>query len=302
MNIAENPIQSRHSTVPQHEAEVYNYDRFHPRTLAEDVKLVRHPQGPHLGDPAPDFVLEDTEGRKWRLSDLRGKPVVLVIGSGTCPLTQGNLPALQELYDDYQDRSTWLMLYVREAHPGENMPGHKSYEQKRSQANYFKSMTGTSWPIMVDELDGRVHKDYGLLPNSTFLIDADGNVSFIGEISHAPTLRKALDHLFDQNMRGVVPEGDDKKMHMLGPTAFGWEALQRGGKTSMKDVAKRMPPLAMNLWMGDKMKSMLAPVAARSTPLKPEEKFGMALVAITLGAAVAGFARSRRKRSSRESY
>jgi cytochrome oxidase Cu insertion factor (SCO1/SenC/PrrC family) len=89
MNIAEQPPQSRHSISSHNDAEAYNYDRFHPRTLAKDAELVRHPEGPHLGEAAPDFVLQDTEGQEWRLSDLRGHPAVLIIGSGTCPLTQG---------------------------------------------------------------------------------------------------------------------------------------------------------------------------------------------------------------------
>jgi hypothetical protein len=150
--------------------------------------------------------------------------------------------------------------------------------------------------VLVDDLDGSVHKTYGLLPNSTFLIDAAGYVSFIGEISHAPTLRKAIDHLYEQNMRGVVPEGDDKSMHMLGPTAYGWEAIERGGKMSMRDVTMRMPPLAMNLWMGNKMKPLLAPIAGRSTPLEPKTKAMISVAALAaVGTLAYGLMRDRGK-------
>jgi hypothetical protein len=295
MEIAEQTPQEKQPGISHNDAWAYNYDRFHPNILAKDAKLIRHPEGPGLGETAPDFVLDDTTGKEWRLETLRGRPVVLIIGSGTCPLTQGNLPGLQNLYQEYKDRSTWLMLYVREAHPGENLSAHRSHEQKRSQAEYFRGVTGTQWPVLVDDLDGSVHKAYGLLPNSTYLLDADGRVSFIGEISHAPTLRKALDHLFDQNMRGVVPEGDDKMLHMLGPTAYGWEALQRGGKASMRDVSMRMPPLAMNLWLGNKMKSLLDPLARRSKPLDSSTKAAMSVMAtVAVGGVI--FALTRRSR------
>jgi hypothetical protein len=287
--------QAKRASISHHDAQSYNYDRFHPHVLGEDVKLIRHSEGPDLGDFAPDFMLKDTNGKEWHLEALRGKPIILIIGSGTCPLTQGNLPGLQALYDEFGDRSTWLMLYVREAHPGEHMPAHQSYEQKREQAEYFKEVTGTQWPVLVDDLDGAVHKSYKLLPNSTYLIDADGRVSFIGEISHAPTLRDALDHLFEQNMRGVVQEGDDRRMHMMGPTAYGWEAIRRGGKASMRDVATRMPPLAMNLWMGNKMKAVLDPVASRSHRIESEKKLGMAVTAVTLGIAARGIWRKLKK-------
>ncbi len=34
------------------------------------------------GDPAPDFELEDVQGNKVRLSEFRGKPVVLAFLRG----------------------------------------------------------------------------------------------------------------------------------------------------------------------------------------------------------------------------
>jgi hypothetical protein len=140
----EDTPQSRYSGVSHNDADAYNYDRFHPRTLAKDIKLIQHPEGPYLDEKAPDFVLRDTDGKEWRLSDLEGRPVVLIIGSGTCPLTQGNLPGLQDLYQDYQDRCTWLMLYVREAHPGEHMQGHRAcYELRLKMAVVLASMMQT---------------------------------------------------------------------------------------------------------------------------------------------------------------
>jgi peroxiredoxin len=273
---------SNTTSASQHETERYNYEHFKPGILMKDAQLIQHPEDPRAGDAAPPFTLKDTNGDSWSLQDLQGRPVILLIGSGTCPVTQGNLPGLQELQSEYGDRCQWLMLYVREAHPGEKMPAHKDYEQKRAQAEHFRQATNTPWPILVDEVDGRVHKQYGLLPNSVFLIDADGRVSFVGEISHAPTLRKALEHLFQQNMRGTVPEAEDKTPHMLGPTAYGWEAIERGGEVSMRDVALHMPPLAMNLWGGAKVRSLLGPMASRSQPLSPQAKMGLALGAAAL--------------------
>lgn len=37
---------------------------------------------PEAGDPAPDFELQDTRGHKVRLSDYRGRPVVLAFLRG----------------------------------------------------------------------------------------------------------------------------------------------------------------------------------------------------------------------------
>lgn len=83
-------------------------------------------------------------------------------------------------------------------------------------------------------------------------------------------------------MRGVVPEGEDKTPHMLGPTAYGWEAIERGGEVIKRDVSRRMPPLAANLWAGDKTNSMQDPIASRSRTLPPEAKTALAVSAAAL--------------------
>jgi hypothetical protein len=42
------------------------------------------------------------------------------------------------------------------------------------------------------------------------------------------------------------------------------QALERGGHVSTRDVARRMPPLAGNLWMGGKAQPLLDPLARHS--------------------------------------
>lgn len=53
----------------------------------------------YLGDDrlAPDFTLQDREGRPWRLSDHRGKVVVLNFWTVTCQPCVEEMPTLEEL-------------------------------------------------------------------------------------------------------------------------------------------------------------------------------------------------------------
>lgn len=264
------------------DAQQYNYKHFQSITLARDIKLVFKPEGPLPGDRAPDFTLGDTTGKSWTLKELRGKPVVLIFASGTCPMTTGSLPGLSKLYAERGETEQWLMVYVREAHPGEDMPAHKTMEQKRDQAERLKREGAVPWPIILDELDGSTHQRYSTLPNHVFLIDEDGVVAFRGEFVHAPTLFRALEQLSLQGNRGVIPLGLDKKAHMLGPTAYGWRGPDRGGKVSKQDLIKKMPPLAANLLMGKAMQPLLAPLASRSRPLPPKAKAAMAIGALGL--------------------
>lgn len=254
----------------------YNYDHFHGEMLAKDMKLSRDPEGPRAGERAPSFELDDVDGRTWRLDDLRGRPVVLVLGSGTCPLTAGSLPGLQKLHDERVADAQWLFVYVREAHPGEEMPAHYSLEQKHEQARRFRSDTGLSWPVLIDSLDGRVHRQYGLQPNGIYLLDERGAVLFRGDIAHAPTLRDAL-----QMLGGEREPFEDHHMHMLGATAHGLDAIERGGDVSWNDVKHGAPPLAANLRAGHGMESALGPIADRSEHI-PVWRFAAAAGAVVL--------------------
>lgn len=266
----------------------YNYEHFHPKYFLEDAKLAVKPKGVVPGDVAPDFELQDTEGRTWRLSDLRGKPVVLITGSATCPLTHGSVYGLEETHRKFGDQAHWFYLYVREAHPGERLSAHTSYEQKREQAEFFRQADLVPWPVLVDDLEGTVAHAYTTLPNAQFLIDADGVVIFRGDVAHGPTLYRALAQLLQQGGRGVISDADDSVPHMLGPTAYGWEGIARGGEVSTQDIWTGAPPMAANLWLGNQMKPLLAPLASRGKPFPRGAK-------IAAGALLVGMVLSRRK-------
>ncbi|MBW3631363.1 MAG: redoxin domain-containing protein [Gemmatimonadetes bacterium] len=277
------------SLAPQVSAEEYNYEHFRPRILLKDAKRAAKPEGVVPGDVAPDFELRDTEGRRWCLSELRGRPVVLITGSATCPLTHGSVFGLKEVYRELGDRAHWFYLYVREAHPGERLPSHRSYEQKLEQAEFFRREDQVPWPVLVDDTTGTTAHPYTKLPNAQFLIDAEGRIAFRGDVAHGPTLYRALEQLIEQRGRGVVPEGDDSIPHMLGPTAFGWDGIKRGGEVSVRDVWSAVP-MATNLWLGNKIKPILAPLASRGRPVPTGVK-------LAAGAVLLGLLLSRRGRS-----
>ncbi len=61
----------------------YNYEHFRPKHLIADLLKTVRGEGIGPGEEAPDFELESTEGERVRLSELRGRPVVLRFGSFT---------------------------------------------------------------------------------------------------------------------------------------------------------------------------------------------------------------------------
>ena len=74
---------------------------------------------------------------------------------------------------------TFVFVYVREAHPGENYPAHTSMEQKIAQAQAFREHCNIERPILVDDLSGTGHLLYSDLPNMTYLSDVEGGYSSV---------------------------------------------------------------------------------------------------------------------------
>lgn len=271
----------------------YNYEHFHPRYFAEDAKLAAKPEGAVPGDFAPDFEVRDTQGRLWRLSELRGQPVVLITGSSTCPMTHGSVYSLKEVHAKFRDRTSWFYLYVREAHPGERLPAHADLEQKREQAEYFRRADQVPWPVLVDDLEGSIAHAYTTLPNAQFVIDADGVVAFRGDVAHGPSLYRALEDLLRRNGRGPISNQEDSTPHMLASMTYGWDGIERGGTVSTQDIWRGAPPMAANLWLGNQMKPLLDPIASRGKPIPTAVK-------IAVGAVLVGLLlRARSSRSTR---
>jgi thiol-disulfide isomerase/thioredoxin len=75
------------------------------------------------GDMAPDFALKDLDGREVRLSQLRGKVVVLDVWATWCGPCRAAMPFLDELHREYQanpatkDAVVFLALNTSESDP-----------------------------------------------------------------------------------------------------------------------------------------------------------------------------------------
>ncbi len=148
--------------------------------------------GPSLDEIAPDFTLKTVDDKEEvTLSKLIGpKPVVLVFGNFTCGPFRGQAGNIEKLYRRYQDRATFLMVYVREAHPtdGWRMEGNdrvgvaiqqpRTDDERRSVAQVCNRTLGLGFPMLVDTVDDTVNDQYSGIPSRLYLIDSKGKVAF----------------------------------------------------------------------------------------------------------------------------
>jgi peroxiredoxin len=225
----------------------YNYDTFTKDLLVKDIARTRFTRGPQPGEPAPDFEGRTLDGDEIRLRDYAGRQnVALTFGSATCPFTAGSIRGLNRLYGDFRYKDVqFLFVYVREAHPGERLPAHRTIQEKARAAELFRAAEHVELPVIVDDLKGSIHRQYGKLPNASFLIDKSGRIAFRCLWTRAGVLREALEDLLAvQEERGaehaIVRGGDDTAMPMTYAMLHTHRALDRGGRKALADFHREL--------------------------------------------------------------
>lgn len=71
-----------------------------------------------------------------------------------------------------------MFVYTHEAHPGERVPHHDSFETKLANARLLRDEVGIRRMILLDDLHGTTHRAYGGLPNMTWVVDRGGTIAY----------------------------------------------------------------------------------------------------------------------------
>ena len=172
--------------------------------------------------------------------------MVLTFGSATCPFTAASIAGLNRLYHEYAaDDVEFPFVYVREAHPGERLGRHESLLDKKEAAQRFREEEGIEVPIIVDDLDGRIHRRYGGLPNPTYIIDKSGRVAFRALWTRPNVIEDALDELLERQQErdtehAIVHGGEDTAMPLTFAMFHAHRALHRGGRKAIEDFRREL--------------------------------------------------------------
>jgi Iodothyronine deiodinase len=213
----------------------YNYDRFR-REMQQTHPADRWNRSPEPGDEAPGFELHSLAGEVVKLSDFKdSRNVVVTFGSATCPQTAASIGGLRALAREFsRSEVEFLLIYVREAHPGADLPPHRSMEDKARAALLLREQEKINFPVLIDELGGEVHRKYGALPNTSFIVDKSGRIAYRSLASHGPSLGAALEELLDRQkerdvQHAVVHGGEDSIAPSLKTFLNAYRAIERGG-------------------------------------------------------------------------
>ncbi len=248
----------------------YRYKHFTTALLMRDLRFQKGAAAP--GDAFPDFELITTEGARLTNDDIFGdRPVIFVFGSMTCPMTASAAPSVQDLYDEFGDRVKFIMMYVREAHPGEHFAQVATIEEKLGHARSLKEFYDIQWTVAADSVNGSLHRALDPKPNSAFLMDRDGTILFRSLwASDYDALRQALQAIAS----GQTPPAK-QSTKMIGPVSRSMghvqEVMERGG-----------PQAARDLWLAGFPMALAGRIATLFSPLSPDKRGVAAALVLAL--------------------
>lgn len=142
---------------------------------------------PKVGESAPDFVGVDTKGKSVKLSDYRGKTVILEWTNHGCPYVgkhyrSGNMQALQKATT--QKDIVWLSI-------SSSAPGRQGHVDA-AKADQLTTSRGAAPTAVLLDPQGKIGRLYDARTTPhMYVVKADGVLAYKGAIDNRPSASTA---------------------------------------------------------------------------------------------------------------
>ena len=159
---------------------------------------------PQVGEPAPAFTLTDANGQSHRLSDFKGKFVVLEWLNHGCPFVVKHYESgnMQNLQKEYTGKDV-VWLSIASSAPGKQ--GHMS----REETNKTKAEKGSAATAVLLDEDGTVGKLYDAkVTPELYVINPEGVLVYMGAIDD----KKSVDAADVAGAKNYVKQALDEAM------------------------------------------------------------------------------------------
>lgn len=143
--------------------------------------------GVKTGDMAPDFTLSGADGKSYKLSQFKGKVVILEWFNNECPYVKKFYDggAMQGMQDTITSKGN-VWLSINSSAPGKE--GHATTE-KALEISKTREMKNTAF--LLDE-KGEVGKLYGAKTTPhMFIVDKDGRLVYQGAMDDRPSTQRS---------------------------------------------------------------------------------------------------------------
>ena len=158
--------------------------------IATTPQVVEDPTGAteEKGSEAPDFTVYDLEGNAYKLSDFRGKPVLLNFWASWCGPCQMEMPDFQKYYESHGDKVNFVIVNLTDGQ-----------QETVESASAFIAEKGYTFPVYYDtDVDAAVKYGVSAVPVSYF-IDAEGYfVAWAQGALTADMLQQGMDMLLGE--------------------------------------------------------------------------------------------------------
>ena len=146
------------------------------------------PETQESSNPAPDCTVYDLEGNAHKLSDFRGKPVLLNFWASWCGPCQMEMPDFQKFYESHGDKVNFVIVNLTDGQ-----------QETVETASAFIEEKGYTFPVYYDtDIDAAMKYGVSAVPVSYF-IDAEGNfIAWAQGALTADMLQQGMDMLLGE--------------------------------------------------------------------------------------------------------
>lgn len=156
--------------------------------VSEETHDHTHADGEIEENPAPDFTVYDADGKPVKLSDMKGKPVVLNFWASWCPPCKSEMPDFDEICKEFEGKVTFMMVNLTDG-----------VQETVESARNFIHMMEYSFPVYYDT-DMDASNTYGIqsIP-TTYFIDADGYlIAYANGAMSGDTLKQGIGMIYTE--------------------------------------------------------------------------------------------------------
>ncbi|MBR3856199.1 MAG: TlpA family protein disulfide reductase [Bacteroidaceae bacterium] len=132
----------------------------------DSVVVYEHDYLVKVGDIAPDFTLNYTDGKEFTLSQMRGKVVMLQFTASWCGICREEMPHIEsEIWQRHKENPDFILVGV-------------DREETKEVVEAYTAKIGTTYPMLLDD-KGDVFASYAVRKSGitrNVLIDRDGRI------------------------------------------------------------------------------------------------------------------------------
>jgi len=136
-----------------------------------------------VGNPAPDFNATDSTGKVQKLSEYRGKYVVLEWHNRECPYTHKHYVSgnMQKLQRDWTSKGVIWFTVISSA------PGQQGYMTAAEENAYVEKMQASPTAVLLDPAGALGHLYAAKTTPQMLIINPQGILIYDGAIDSKPT-------------------------------------------------------------------------------------------------------------------